>query len=121
MKIKTSELTGNRLIWAVAKCETPEGGYKQWVQDDLDKGITHGMEYPTDWLWGGPIIERERIELVWRGDNWVANPSFEYETGVQWANGEDGSYTGPTPLIAAMRCYVASKLGKEVEVPDELN
>ena len=27
---------------------------------------------------------------------------------------------GPTPLIAAMRCYVASKLGDEVEVPVEL-
>jgi hypothetical protein len=27
---------------------------------------------------------------------------------------------GPTPLVAAMRCYVASKLGDEVEVPDEL-
>ena len=27
---------------------------------------------------------------------------------------------GPTPLIAAMRCYVISKLGEEVEVPDEL-
>lgn len=29
-------------------------------------------------------------------------------------------YFGPTPLIAAMRCYVASKLGDEVEVPEEL-
>jgi hypothetical protein len=32
---------------------------------------------------------------------------------------------GPTPLIAAMRCYVASKFGDDlvlfkVEVPDEL-
>jgi len=27
---------------------------------------------------------------------------------------------GPTPLIAAMRCYVASKLGDEVEIPEEL-
>jgi len=27
---------------------------------------------------------------------------------------------GPTPLIAAMRCYVASKLGDEVEIPQEL-
>jgi hypothetical protein len=33
------------------------------------------------------------------------------------------SYTldGPTPLIAAMRCYVASKLGDEVELPEELS
>jgi hypothetical protein len=27
---------------------------------------------------------------------------------------------GPTPLIAAMRCYVASKLGDAVEIPEEL-
>lgn len=27
---------------------------------------------------------------------------------------------GPTPLIAAMRCYVASKLGDEVDIPEEL-
>ncbi len=27
---------------------------------------------------------------------------------------------GPTPLIAAMRCYVASKLGDEIEIPEEL-
>lgn len=28
--------------------------------------------------------------------------------------------TGPTPLIAAMRCYTKSKLGDEVEAPDTL-
>lgn len=27
---------------------------------------------------------------------------------------------GPTPLIAAMRCYVASKLGDNVEIPEKL-
>jgi hypothetical protein len=26
----------------------------------------------------------------------------------------------PTPLIAAMRCYVASKLGDDIEIPEEL-
>jgi hypothetical protein len=27
---------------------------------------------------------------------------------------------GDTPLIAAMRCFVASKLGDEVDVPEKL-
>ena len=27
---------------------------------------------------------------------------------------------GPTPLIAAMRCYVSGKLGDEVDIPEEL-
>lgn len=29
-------------------------------------------------------------------------------------------YYGPTPLIAICHCYVASKLGDEVDVPEEL-
>ena len=48
MKIKTSELIGPVLNWAVAKCEEPVGGYKTWVQSDLDKGILHGQRYSTD-------------------------------------------------------------------------
>jgi hypothetical protein len=33
---------------------------------------------------------------------------------------EAGEYEhdGQTPLIAAMRCYVASKLGDEIEIPE---
>jgi hypothetical protein len=30
------------------------------------------------------------------------------------------SATGPTPLIAAMRCYALSKLGEEIEIPEDL-
>ena len=33
--------------------------------------------------------------------------------GYRWAK-------GPTPLVAAMRCYVASRLGDEVEISEEL-
>ena len=32
----------------------------------------------------------------------------------------DEDESGPTPLIAAMRSYVACKLGDEVEIPEEL-
>lgn len=42
---------------------------------------------------------------------------------VHWAYGEVFTrryYSGPTPLIAAMRCYVASNLGEEVEIPEEV-
>lgn len=42
---------------------------------------------------------------------------------LNWVKREDWPrhyFVGPTPLIAAMRCYVASKLGDEVEVPEEL-
>ena len=106
--MKTSKLTGPALDWAVAKCEAPVGGYKAWVQADLDKGLLHGMCYSSDWLWGGPIIEREKITLEWTGEDWM---------GYIW---HDAEFFGPTPLIAAMRCYVAGKLGDDVNVPDGL-
>ena len=62
----------------------------------------------TNWAQGGPIIERERIRLDPRGV-WVA--------GHDSSNDE---FSSPTPLVAAMRCFVASKLGEEVEVPDAI-
>jgi hypothetical protein len=73
----------------------------------------------TDWAQGGPIVEREEIGIKRNapcsdGRQWEASPSIT-------AKGAGGKFGyGPTPLIAAMRCYVASKLGDEVEIPEEL-
>lgn len=114
MKLKTSELTGAALDWAVAKCE---GGYAPSVDTDIDatKRINYGGMYPewsTDWSHGGPIIEREGMLIAPDPCGWEARHP-----------GDDGDSTeavGPTPLIAATRCYVASKLGDEVDVPEEL-
>ena len=100
--MKPSELTGTALDWVVAKAI---GEYKPVAVPS----------YSTDWAQGGPIIERERITLIHpRWDGWTAH---KYDDRV-----EDESYTldGPTPLIAAMRCYVASKLGDDVDIPEEL-
>ena len=104
--MKTNELTGAARDWAVARCE---GG--------VGKNQLIGAWYApsTDWSQGGEIIEREIITLIHpRWDGWTAH---KYDDRI-----EDESYTvdGPTPLIAAMRCYVASKLGDEVEIPAEL-
>jgi hypothetical protein len=68
----------------------------------------------SDWQDGGSIIERERIS-VWRYpnlDSWHAAMQFdvprdEFLTLKHY-------YTGPTPLIAAMRCFIAAKFGNEV-------
>lgn len=118
MKIKTSELTGAALDWAVAKCEvTPVKRHNTgamylidtpWVDKTRVKWIA---EYSPSrhWAQGGPIIEREGITIQRVSDAlWDA-----FISRVHHAD-------GPTPLIAAMRCYVASKLGDEVEIPDEL-
>lgn len=113
--MNVSELSGAALDWAVAKCEQPDTGYKAWVQRDLDAGILHGMRYSTDWLFGGPIIEREWLQLTpWPNES---------DEGKRWHCVQHDARVqchafGPTPLIAAMRCYVASKLGDEVEIPE---
>ena len=102
MKIKTSELSGATLDWVVAKCE----GYNP------DNNPTD-LYFSTDWAQGGPIIERELIAIRFicegRWESWWSG----------WPKSSHAFY-GPTPLIAAMRCYVASKLGDEVEVPEEI-
>lgn len=68
------------------------------------------------WAQGGPIIEREGISIVSQGDahEWVA--SLWNYNAQDW----NSHTTGPTPLIAAMRCFVASKLGDEVDMPEHL-
>jgi hypothetical protein len=102
--MKTSELTGNALNWAV--------NYVEGLT-----GIFAPVNYCGKWEHGGPIIEREGMGL------WAYQWNEQGEAEQGWyAEDKDGDHvqTGPTPLVAAMRCYVASKLGDEVEVPDEM-
>lgn len=112
--MKTSELTGVALDWAVAKCEGLLAfGFRKTDRFivKLSDGELEEFCPSTYWAQGGLIIEREVIQLVRVGDVWEA-----------WvdADGVGVFHPGLTPLIAAMRCYVVSKLGDEVEIPTEL-
>ena len=119
-KVKTNELIGPALDWAVQEIEyqrmVAEGEHvKQWALDDHRAGasINH---YSTDWLWGGPLIDsmvREGLRLT----GYKSLPTDPTSCQAQVGNIVTG---GPTPLIAAMRCFCCSKLGSEIEVPDEL-
>jgi hypothetical protein len=107
MKIKTADLTGQALDWAV---ERALGTSEFWFAPDefkpqYESGESH---YSTNWAQGGPIIEREGIALL---------PEHEWCGYID--NIRSQKY-GPTPLIAAMRCFVASRLGDEVDIPEEL-
>lgn len=116
---KTAELTGPALDWAVSRIEHPGHFVPDW------------HNYSTEWEKGGPIVEREGILLrPLRKDGhdmnglWLAMLD-DGNTGsmVQWVKRQDWPrhyLPGPAPLIAAMRCYVASKLGAEVDIPDGL-
>jgi hypothetical protein len=106
--MKTSELTGAALDWAVAEIE--------WIAHDSETNVLmvtvgddNGWKFKpsSDWSQGGPIIEREKMRMAYNFDEHI------------WEAGWDCHVKGwgDTPLIAAMRCFVASKLGDEVDVP----
>ena len=110
MKIKTSEAAGAALDWAVAKCEGRDLRGTSWRRI---RDVPYGKYSPsTNWSQGGPIIEREKIGTLWEARNvWSASTKWDDPSKV---------FYGRTKLIAGLRCFVASKLGDEVEVPDEL-
>lgn len=175
MKIKTAELIGPALDWAVAMAEGATGLWYDtvaawwFVLDGNDRTLSkgwsaaHRFNPSTDWSCAGPIVEREGIdwhqiksrpyslfefnnerwkresqrggEIVMRvlscgpgryikakktpgknGGKWVARMSVDLHP-FGW---KETDFLSETPLIAAMRCYVTEKLGKEVEIPDEL-
>lgn len=112
--MKTSELTGAALDWAVAKCEGED-----YCDHDGMNGIGIAFEatrYSTDWSQGGPIIDREKISIMEEcNGTWMGSIGGCTDLDMPlWQE------HGPTPLIAAMRCYVASKLGDDIDVPEEL-
>ncbi|MEY5003198.1 MAG: hypothetical protein RL678_1007 [Pseudomonadota bacterium] len=109
--MKTAELTGAALDWAVTKCEG-----RDIVLLDGEIVWRDEMRYCTDWALGGAIIERERISITPDVGCWNAH----YHDNLFEEDGSDCFQIGTTPLIAAMRCYVASKLGDEIELPEEL-
>lgn len=125
MKVKTSELIDQALVWAVAILEFPKGSYggeadhysgnnnERWIRVPDKENRTHVLaKYTTDWAQGGPIKTRERISTQIKHDGWWVACIYNVNddpTYMQLAHSE---------LVAAMRCYVASKLGDEVDVPD---
>jgi hypothetical protein len=112
--MKTSELIDEKLDWAVLEASGAYREYVHWREAVGDSVLSNpiwfkrlGGSPSTNWSQGGPIIEREKINIGPKGVLW-------------WSGTASNSQDGPTPLIAAMRCYVASKLGDEVEIPKEL-
>jgi hypothetical protein len=134
--MKTSELTGAALNWAVVMAEgdkvyrprlgrpsdwdkeayLKDGSDDRWVVRVQNPNVAHFVDWTYNpsggWWEGGPIIEREWIDLHCVNDSlWEAECPAPGGLAMQ---------NGPTPLIAAMRCYVASKLGAEIDLPKEL-
>jgi Protein of unknown function (DUF2591) len=117
--MKTSELSGPALDWAVAKCEGRRE--PELINNFHVAWYTWGnVRYSSNWAHGGPIIEREKITIDFF-------PDGGHEFGGEWLaqSWDDGGNPyveemGETILIATMRCYVVSKLGDEVDIPESL-
>lgn len=100
MKIKTESLSGAALDWAAASALNMQYGEDQFTPS-------------TSWDQAGPIIQRERISVI----------SDFHEIEESWmaeSYGSSCSSFGTSPMEAAMRCYVMSKLGAEIEIPEGL-
>jgi hypothetical protein len=107
--IQVSNLTGPALDWAVAKIEGTNHTLAPTAENP-NKFFTFAANYCGEWAMGGPIIERECME-------------FDYDEETQMYscyNGINGE-RGKTHLIAAMRCFCASKLGDTADIPEELS
>ena len=116
MKIKVAEATDAVLDLLVSRSDNPDGrdGWGWFERDEegfLFDPLNECRYSPsTDWSQGGPIIEREGIGF------------YKANSTKWWAHPYGGEYNaeGTTSLIAAMRCYVSSKLGDVVDIPEEL-
>lgn len=122
MKHEVSNLSGALLDAAVALAE----GYRRDVHDPTawwrpadghlvcisvpGAASGYGFRPSSDWAEGGPILERERIELHYYNDGDGSDPWEAH------SREHDHHMPGPTPLIAAMRGFVSSRLGAEVDL-----
>jgi len=133
MKVKVAEASDMVLDWLVAKYKGANNLRRNvhrfnndWILDwpRDQEGKTPRVEYlaefsPTNsWAQGGPIIEQLRSDSAYP---FLIESDGDNVHVLSWPS-ENVHFSGygPTVLVAAMRCYVASKLGEEVEVPDEL-
>jgi hypothetical protein len=113
MKINT--LTGAALDWAVAKCEGDDMRMGRHENPRAFVGFLAQADYYAEsWALGGPIIEREKISLKINHTGWFLACIYSINDDAAFM------HSGHTPLIAAMRCYIASKIGDCVDVPDEV-
>jgi hypothetical protein len=115
--MKTQDLTGAALDWAVEFAllsdQLPNAEQRRSVASRNQRIKSVG--FSTNWSLMGPIIEREHISLNQRHDGWwVACIQYNYDDEAR------SIQLSHWPLISAARCFVASKLGDDVEIPDEL-
>lgn len=116
INVSVSELEGAQLDWAVAVAlgltAVIENGMCQVLTYKDGTSETYQSRTWLAWDQAGPIIERDRI---WLSDDSEGN--WQAAVNGPVAPSAHNYWIGSAPLIAAMRAFVASKLGDTVEVP----
>ena len=121
VKVVVAVLQDVTLDWAVAKADGLRGE-NGWSALEIFRAarVSGSHRYSTDWAHAGPIIAENRISILARSINgesdwWASADPYDGD------NEDDRiGYEASDPLTAAMRCFVASKLGDEVDIPAEL-
>lgn len=98
----------------------PESFYLDRAEAELalfehENGAVCDFRPTQDWSQAGPFIEQVIEHEGLRAHRWV--------TGEWWAASEAPparAVSGPTLLTAAMRRFVISKLGEQIDIPDEI-
>ena len=119
MKVKTSELTGVALDWAVAQAtganariHTFKGNGAVQVVFDIDEPHLLATYSPTNsWNQCGPLVDKFNVWLS--GNGVVFHASCEPHMN-------DSIKDGPSQKVAICRAVVTAKLGDEIELPAEL-
>jgi hypothetical protein len=109
VKIRTAEMNPRQLAWAIARSR----GCYYFANQVINQPQTYFFRPAEMEEHGGPIIDQLLIGTrPVGGDRWAA--------GISMADLMDEVYSGPTRLIAAMRCAVTFHFGDVVEIPQEL-
>ena len=128
MKVKTADLIGPALDWAVGTalnlpveiCQIfqygrPNGEHYISIGETDKDGAEVTFEPSEEWSQGGPLIQQECLDVRVFAEHGAP------DGGPYWiAERYPSVGHGPTPLIAAMRCYCCAKLGEYTDIPEEL-
>lgn len=126
VEVKTADLIGPALDWAVAKAENqhvhiglPEYGVGHRIFTVAGSGVAMVVAYrpSTDWKTGGPLIENQKLDILA-----PEGSTGKWSVVKVWCHGDIES-TFPeseTALLAICRAVVSIKIGDTVQIPKEL-
>ena len=120
--MKTRDLTEPALDWAVMHKLFPMNSTEFFISQR--RRPRDSFLYSTRPEQGMPVIEDNKISVWWHEeyDCWCAASRSWMNADVETEDFAtmQPAYRGETMLIAGLRCLVASHLGEDVEIPEEL-